>query len=123
MFPTLSDFFISFLCKSYLEYQGQKILSRFDPVTYLKLLEQLDTHDIGRDRGGKEMALSDVKIPALVLGIDSDILYPIHEQEELANFFPNGNLKVIKSEAGHDGFLLEQNQVATYITEFLGTYK
>lgn len=109
--------------QSYLEYQGQKILSRFDPVTYLKLLEQLDTHDIGRDRGGKEMALSDVKIPALVLGIDSDILYPIHEQEELANFFPNGNLKVIKSEAGHDGFLLEQNQVAAYITEFLGTYK
>jgi len=105
--------------KSYLEYQGYKFLSRFDPVTYVKLTEQMDTHDVGRNRGGKERALSDVKIPALVLGIDSDVLYPLHEQEELARLFPNGELGVISSEAGHDGFLLEQEQVGNYIAGFL----
>ena len=108
--------------KSYLEYQGFKFLSRFDPITYLKLTEQMDTHDVGRNRGGKVNALSSVRIPAMVLGIDSDILYPLHEQEELAELFPNGELGVIHSDAGHDGFLLEQEQVAAHISEFLGAH-
>jgi len=108
--------------KSYLEYQGFKFLSRFDPITYLKLTEQMDTHDIGRNRGGKVNALSSVRIPALVLGIDSDILYPLYEQEELAELFPNGELAVINSDAGHDGFLIEQDQVAAHITGFLTSH-
>lgn len=108
--------------KSYLEYQGYKFLSRFDPITYLKLTEQMDTHDIGRNRGGKSNALSSVRIPAMILGIDTDILYPIHEQEELAELFPNGELAVIHSDAGHDGFLLEQDQVAAHISGFLGAH-
>jgi len=108
--------------KSYLEYQGFKFLSRFDPITYLKLTEQMDTHDVGRNRGGKANALSSVFIPAMVLGIDSDILYPLYEQEELAELFPNGELAVIHSDAGHDGFLLEQDQVAAHISEFLGAH-
>lgn len=105
--------------KSYLEYQGYKFLSRFDPITYVKLTEQMDTHDVGRGRGGKEAALQNIKIPALVLGIDSDILYPLEEQKELAKLFPNGELSIIHSDAGHDGFLLEQDQVAAHITKFL----
>ena len=108
--------------KSYLEYQGYKFLSRFDPVTYVKLTEQMDTHDVGRNRGGKVEALSSVKIPAMVLGIDSDVLYPLHEQEELAALFPNGELRIIHSEAGHDGFLLEQDQVAANISDFLSAH-
>lgn len=108
--------------KGYLEYQGYKFLSRFDPVTYLKLTEQMDSHDVGRNRGGAKEALGSVHIPALVLGINSDVLYPIHEQDELASLFPNGELKVIKSNAGHDGFLLEQTQVADYISEFLSSH-
>jgi len=108
--------------KSYLEYQGYKFLSRFDPVTYIKLTEQMDSHDVGRNRGGAEKALGCVNIPALVLGIDSDVLYPLHEQEELASLFPNGELKVIESDAGHDGFLLEQVQVANYISDFLSSH-
>jgi homoserine O-acetyltransferase len=82
----------------------------------------MDTHDVGRNRGGIVQALSSVKIPAMVLGIDSDILYPLHEQEELAELFPNGELGIIHSDAGHDGFLLEQDQVAAYITKFLGSH-
>ena len=108
--------------KSYLEYQGYKFLSRFDPITYVKLTEQMDTHDVGRNRGGKENALSGVRIPCQVLGIDSDILYPLYEQEELSKLFPNGDLKVINSDAGHDGFLLEQDQVANYISSFLAAH-
>mmetsp|Transcript_29372 Transcript_29372/g.34057 ORF Transcript_29372/g.34057 Transcript_29372/m.34057 type:complete len:479 (-) Transcript_29372:49-1485(-) len=108
--------------KSYLEYQGFKFLSRFDPITYIKLTEQMDTHDVGRNRGGAKCALSSIHVPAMVLGINSDVLYPLHEQEELANLFPNGELKIINSDAGHDGFLLEQDQVSGHIIDFLGAH-
>ena len=113
--------------KSYLEYQGQKFLSRFDPVTYVKLTEQMDSHDVTRNRtdGSKDphnaltSVLSAVEIPALVLGIDSDVLYPLREQEELASLLSNAQLKIIHSDDGHDGFLLEQEQVGSHIMEFL----
>lgn len=109
--------------KSYLEYQGQKFLSRFDPITYVKLTEQMDSHDVGRGRGGAAAALQNVRIPALVLGIDSDVLYPLYEQEELADLLPNAELCVVESDAGHDGFLLEQEQVASHITRFLDAHE
>jgi len=106
--------------KSYLEYQGQKFLSRFDPITYIKLTEQMDTHDL--QRGRPNDYLNDIQIPALVLGINSDILYPLCEQEELAHSLPNAELKIIVSDAGHDGFLLEQKQVGGFITQFLNCH-
>ena len=105
--------------KSYLEYQGKKFLDRFDPVTYVKLTEQMDSHDIGRGRGTIEQVLSHVEIPVCVLGIDSDVLYPLREQEEMVKSMPNAELKIIHSDAGHDGFLLEQDQVAAHIKSFL----
>ena len=106
--------------QSYLTYQGEKFLSRFDPVTYVKMTEQMDSHDVSRGRGGSvSHVLRGVTIPALVLGIDSDVLYPLEEQQELADLLPNGHLKVIHSDDGHDGFLLEQEQVAQHIVDFL----
>jgi len=108
--------------KSYLEYQGQKFLNRFDPVTYVKLTEQMDSHDVGRNRGGIAQALDSVTIPALVLGIDSDVLYPLKEQEQMASMLPNGHFETIRSDDGHDGFLIEQDQVASHITKFLGAH-
>ena len=107
--------------KSYLEYQGKKFLERFDPVTYVKLTEQMDSHDIGRGRadGTVEEVLRHIEIPVCVLGIDSDVLYPLREQEELAKCMPNAELEIIHSDAGHDGFLLEQDQVAAHIKSFL----
>jgi len=109
--------------KSYLEYQGKKFLERFDPVTYVKLTEQMDSHDVGRGRGGSiEEVLSHVEIPVCVLGIDSDVLYPLREQEELVRAMPHAELKIIHSDAGHDGFLLEQDQVAAHIKSFLYSY-
>lgn len=110
----------SWQVQSYLEYQGRKFLSRFDPITYVKLTEQMDSHDLARGRGNTlAEVLRRVHIPALVLGIDSDVLYPLTEQQELAELFPAGTLKVIHSVDGHDGFLLEQEQVGQHIMEFL----
>lgn len=111
-----SDSIDSWEVRSYLEYQGEKFLSRFDPITYVKLTQQMDSHDV-RDK----LDSGAVQIPTLVLGIDSDILYPLHEQEEVQQLIGNdfATMSVIKSEAGHDGFLLEQDQVNQYITDFL----
>lgn len=108
--------------KSYLEYQGVKFLDRFDPITYVKLTEQMDSHDIGRNRNDSAVdVLKKIEIPTRVLGIDSDVLYPLHEQEELAENIPGAELKIIHSEDGHDGFLLEQDQVGSHIVDFLAT--
>lgn len=63
--------------RRYLEYQGKKILDRFDAITYVKLTEQLDSHDVGRDRDSIDSALSSIRCRVLVMGIDSDVLYPI----------------------------------------------
>ena len=110
----------SWQVKSYLEYQGVKFIDRFDPITYVKLTEQMDSHDISRNRGcSVSEVLGRIEIPALVLGIDSDVLYPLSEQEELVQHIPNSELAVIRSEDGHDGFLLEQYQVADHIVQFL----
>jgi len=106
--------------KSYLEYQGEKFLSRFDSLTYIKMTEQMDSHDIARGRAETtDQVLDTVKIPALVMGIDSDVLYPLAEQEHMAEHLANSEFKVIHGDDGHDGFLLEQGQVGGHITDFL----
>jgi homoserine O-acetyltransferase len=106
--------------KSYLEYQGKKFIDRFDPITYVKLTEQMDSHDVSRNRGDSiAQVLNKVEIPARVLGINSDVLYPLSEQEELVEHMPHSQLRIIHSENGHDGFLLEQDQVASHIVDFL----
>ena len=83
----------------------------------------MDTHDVGRNRGGVEAALKSVKQPVLVLGIDSDVLYPLTEQEEIAGYIPQGEMKVVQSREGHDGFLLEQQQVGGAISQFLASHQ
>lgn len=110
----------SWQVKSYLEYQGIKFIDRFDPITYVKLTEQMDSHDVSRSRGSSMAeVLQRVEIPACVLGIDSDVLYPLSEQQEIVEHMPNAELKIIRSDDGHDGFLLEQDQVNRYIMDFL----
>lgn len=108
-----------FQVQSYLKHQGQKFVDRFDALTYVKLTEIMDTHDVGRHRGGTVPALERIRCPTLVLGINSDVLYPMQEQEELAKHIPGASFGVIDSINGHDGFLLEQDQVGRYIDDFL----
>jgi homoserine O-acetyltransferase len=110
----------SWQVKSYLEYQGTKFIDRFDPITYVKMTEQMDSHDVSRNRGSSiPEVLQRVKIPACVLGIDSDVLYPLSEQKEIVEHMPNSELEIIHSDDGHDGFLIEQDQVNRCIVEFL----
>lgn len=113
---------VEFKAQSYLHYQGEKFLSRFDPVTYVKLTEQMDSHDIARGRGETvEEVLKKVTIPVMVMGIDSDVLYPVSEQQDLVSALPQGQMRAIHSLDGHDGFLLEQEQVGNNIVEFLSS--
>jgi homoserine O-acetyltransferase/O-succinyltransferase len=109
--------------QSYLDYQGIKFIQRsFDPITYVKLTQQMDTHDISRNRSDDVTdVLRQLQLPALILGLDSDILYPLFEQQLMAQHMPNAKLKVVTSPDGHDGFLLEQEQVGSHIRLFLNS--
>jgi homoserine O-acetyltransferase len=114
-----ADIDAPFSVESYLQYQGQKFLSRFDANSYITMTQLMDSHDIGRGRGGVEAAARTITQPVHVVGIDSDALYPISEQQALANMLPNGNLSVVRSDDGHDGFLLAQDAIGPIMTEFL----
>jgi len=105
--------------QNYLLYQGQKFLDRFDALTYVRLTQLMDSHDVGRDRGGVEHALAQIRSKVLVVGLDSDLLYPLSEQQELASLIPGASLQVIHTANGHDGFLLEQTEVSSGITSML----
>ena len=83
------------------------------------LTDAMDSHDISRGRGDYHTVLQSIMQPVLVLGIDSDVLYPIDQQEELRDHITNAEYAVIHSKEGHDGFLLEQDQVSKHISHFL----
>lgn len=106
--------------QSYLEYQGRKLVSRFDAGTYVVLTDALSSHDVGRGRGGVEKALRSCPVPVVVGGITSDRLYPLRLQEELAALLPGcAGLNVVDSIYGHDGFLLETEAVGELIRQTL----
>ncbi|MDZ7773114.1 MAG: homoserine O-acetyltransferase [Balneolaceae bacterium] len=108
-----------FQVESYLEYQGDKLCRRFDAVSYLRLSRAMDSHDVGRGRGGLADALSRVQIPVLVAGVSSDGLYPAEEQRELASLLPRGQYTEIDSPHGHDAFLIEFGKMNQIIASFL----
>jgi homoserine O-acetyltransferase len=105
--------------QSYLEHQGEKMVNRFDANAYIRILDMLESHDVGRGRGGVEKALKNMHIPTLIIGIESDVLYPPRQQKELHSSIPGSQLLIIDSDEGHDGFLLEQTQINAAIKNFL----
>lgn len=106
--------------QSYLEYQGSKLVSRFDAGSYVTLTETLSNHDVGRGRGGVAEALRSCSVPVVVGGITSDRLYPLRLQAELADLLPGcDGLNIVDSNHGHDGFLLETEAVGELIRETL----
>ncbi|PQE00409.1 homoserine O-acetyltransferase [Mycobacterium sp. EPG1] len=106
--------------QSYLEYQGRKLLARFDAGTYVVLTDALSRHDVGRGRGGVAAALQGCPVPTVVGGITSDRLYPLRLQAELAELLPGcDGLDVVDSEFGHDGFLVETDAVGKLIRRTL----
>lgn len=108
-----------FQVESYLRYQGQKLCERFDAATYVLITRCMDQHDISRGRGPFEQVLASIATPALCAGITSDVLYPVHEQRELARHMGNARYFEITSVHGHDAFLIEWDQVTTAIRDFL----
>ncbi|MFV0496315.1 homoserine O-acetyltransferase MetX [Mycobacterium sp.] len=106
--------------QSYLEHQGDKLLSRFDAGSYVILTESLNSHDVGRGRGGVRAALTGCPVPVVVGGITSDRLYPLRLQDELAELLPGcAGVRVVESLCGHDGFLVESEAVGELIRETL----
>jgi len=109
--------------ESYLDFHGNKFTRRFDANSYITLVNAMNSHDIGRDRGGVAAALSKVTARALVLGIDSDRLFPLDHQRLIASLLPStidgGDVVVISSPFGHDGFLIEDEVVGAHLARLL----
>ncbi|MEO7079234.1 MAG: homoserine O-acetyltransferase [Rhodococcus sp. (in: high G+C Gram-positive bacteria)] len=104
--------------ESYLQHQASKLVDRFDASTYVLLTEAMNRHDIGRGRGGFDAALAMATVPTIVGGVDSDRLYPLRLQKELARGLPEcRGLEVIQSRDGHDGFLTEASAVSALLGE------
>jgi homoserine O-acetyltransferase len=117
-----------FSAQSYLRYQGDKFTARFDANCYIHITRKLDTHDIARgrrvpdadDTGSIAKVLSTLPPRALVISIATDGLFTTSEQREIAAHIPQAELVVvIASPDGHDGFLLEFEQINTHILRYL----
>ena len=104
---------------SYQRHQGDKFISRFDAYSYWSLCNTLDSHNVGRGRGGVEAALSQVRAKTLVVGIDSDCLFPARVMAFWAPYIPGSRFVTISSAFGHDGFLLESGQMTALFTPIL----
>lgn len=107
-----------FRANTYQNYQGEKLLKRFNAYSYWTLSKMFDSHDVGRSRGGVQKALETVLAKTLVIGITSDILFPPVEQEKIAQFIPNAKYVEIDSTYGHDGFLIEFEAMTNAIVDW-----
>ncbi|HTS42918.1 MAG TPA: homoserine O-acetyltransferase [Puia sp.] len=104
---------------SYQRYQGEKLARRFNAFSYYVLSQGMDAHNVGRGRVSMEKALQHIKAKALVIGIETDILFPLREQQFLASHIPGAEYRTIYSDYGHDGFLLEFESIGHHIRYFL----
>lgn len=111
----LSDF----RAASYQQYQGEKLSQRFDAFAYWTLSRAMDSHHLGRKRDSIEAALQKISARSLVIGVTSDLLFPLHEQELLARHIPDATLLPIDSIYGHDGFLVETQAIEQGIAAWL----
>ncbi|ROR67358.1 homoserine O-acetyltransferase MetX [Agrococcus jenensis] len=112
-----------FQVESYLDVHGNRFTRRFDAGSYVRLVDAMSTHDVGRGRGGVEAALERVSSPTLVVGISSDRLFPVADQQRLAAGLPTSvsgaEPVVLESGFGHDGFLIETGRVGDLLAPLL----
>jgi len=109
-----------FAVQSYLDHHGDKLARRFDANTYVTLTRTMITHDLGRDRGGVEAALASITAKALVVAVDTDRLFLPSQSARIAAGIPGaGPVRTIRSDYGHDGFLIEADQVGRIVSDFL----
>jgi homoserine O-acetyltransferase len=111
-----------FAVESYLDHQADKLSRRFDANTYVALTRAMSLFDVGEGRGGVAEALGRFRAPLTVVGLDSDRLFPLRLQEELVAATPTAHpLRVVRSPYGHDGFLVEKDQVGEIVREALSS--
>jgi len=110
----------NYRASSYISYQGNKLSRRFNTYSYWLLTKAMDSHHIGRNRGGDlKKVLSSIRQRTLIVGITSDILCPLSEQEFLADNIPNSKLIIIDSLYGHDGFMVETEKMGNCLKEWM----
>ena len=112
------DDFFSYTAHSYQEYQGEKLAKRFNAISYHRLSQTMDSHDISRDFGSVEEALARLEMPVLNISMEEDILFPPSEQIRIARGVKNGEHVTIPTEKGHDGFLIETEKLSKVLGEF-----
>ncbi len=106
--------------ESYLDHHGEKLVHRFDAGSYVALTEAMNSHELGRGRGGLEAALASITARTVVVGVDTDRLYPISQQQRLAAGIPGAPpVRVVRSPFGHDAFLIESEQIAAALAPLL----
>jgi homoserine O-acetyltransferase len=116
----LADPLGRFAVQSYLDHHADKLVRRFDAGSYVALTEAMNSHDVGRGRGGVEAALDAISSPVVVGGIDSDRLYPLRLQHEIADAVRTcEGVDIVNSLYGHDGFLIEADAVGRLVTRTL----
>ncbi len=109
---------------SYQRYQGEKLVNRFNAYSYVRLLDAMDSHNVARNRTEtKALALKQIKASTLVIGLTTDILFPLAEQKFLAKNIPGANYEEIDSSFGHDGFLIETEKLSKIISVYYANEK
>lgn len=104
---------------TYQQHQGEKLCKRFNAYSYERLSRAVDSHDVGRGRQSRESALASIRARTLVIGITSDILFTINDARYLADHIPTTEFRTIKSDFGHDGFLVEHAKLNSILLKFL----
>ncbi len=108
----------AFAVGDWLAHHGEALVQRFNPLSYAGLLDAMDSHDVGAERGGVARALAALDIPLLAVAIESDQLYPLAELEALVHGAPRGELDQLRSPHGHDAFLIDQRVVESIVRTF-----
>ena len=110
----------NFKASSYINYQGDKLVSRFNAYSYWLLTKSMDSHHLARKRGGDLIkTLGTIKTPSFIMGVNSDILCPLDEQRFMEQHMPNATLVAIDSVYGHDGFIIESVQITAHLKAWL----
>ncbi len=106
---------------TYQQHQGDKLIKRFDAYSYCAILQSFDTHNVGRGRGGVAEALQRISCPTIVVGVTTDIIFTPEEMRSLAAMIPNAEYREIQSPFGHDGFLVETDQLNDIMLPFVNS--
>ena len=104
---------------TYQQYQGEKLCRRYNAYSYYAILNAFDTHDAGRGRGGVAAALARIRARTMVVGITTDLIFTPGEMRELPAMIPGSRYHEIDSPFGHDGFLVEHEQLNNILLPFM----